>query len=201
MFDYKPVNKNIFINNVYDEAAEKRYALFNRYLQPARLSFNDCVLIVDDDVIPNREVILKTHESWEKNKFNCHGPRGRVCLQSPAFSYSYKDCHVDRAPILLTSFLMTSIKVIQMCVNEEPNAYDKVKNYKPKWNGEDIFLSLLAMKLTQKKNFIINNIKNKMIIYKRDAVAISAGEDHIKCRTEFCLYLCKLYDIDYRNLF
>lgn len=194
-FDYMSINRSIYVNNIFNEKDEERYVLFNRYTQPAKYAFNNCILIVDDDVIPNREILMATKASWEKNKMNTHGVRGRVCEGSPKYTYSFRDLTGERAPIILTSFLMTSLDLIKLCIKEEPRFYETAKNYIPVWNGEDIFLSILAMSVTKQKNFIINT-KNKIVIFKRDKFAISGCWKHVEFRTELSNILCVAYNLD-----
>jgi hypothetical protein len=90
---------------------------------------------------------------------------------------------------------MVSLQLIQIAIKEEPLFYEQVKQYKPIWNGEDIFLSLLALKLTDQKNFVIGS-EDKMIIFKRDCHAISNGDLHIQYRTHLVSTVCEHYKID-----
>jgi hypothetical protein len=195
MFNYTFISKNIFAQTIYNSEDEKRYVLFNRYIQPGKYAFNECILIVDDDVIPSRKLLLDTYDSWKKNKMNIHGSKGRTCEEPPLFTYSFRDNNCDRASIILTSFLMVSLQIIMLAIKEEPIFYELTKHYRPIWNGEDIFLSLLAVNLTNQKNFVIAE-EGEMIIFKRDSHAISSGDQHVRYRTQLVSILCEYYKID-----
>ena len=195
MFEYEPYSKNIRVDNIYSSEDEIRYGLFNRFIQAEKHSINECILIIDDDVIPNEEIMAATFSSWKKNKMNVHGYCGRVCDGYPHYKYRVLDVTTDRAPIVLTSFAMTSLELIKACISEEHKVYNLTKHYKPKWNGEDIFLSLTAVRITNQKNFIINDTKTKMIIFARDNFAISAGSTHERCRTQLCNAFCHFYNL------
>jgi len=198
MFEYLPISKNIEVNNIYNEEDEKRYALFNRFIQPAKFSKNECILIIDDDVVPDVDRILATYNSWSKAKMNVHGSSGRFCSNGPDFKYIYKHNDTKRVPIILTSFVMASLTMIKYCISQEHKVYKLTSNYKPKWNGEDIFLSLCAYNLTKEHNFVVNS-KNKMAVFKRDNFAISGDSSHIKCRTELCNKICEIYGLNKRD--
>lgn len=198
MFEYKPHNKEVEVINIYNKEDEIRYALFNRFIQAAKYSNNECVLIIDDDVIPDIDRIELTFNSWKSNKMNLHGSSGRFCSNNASFNYVIKHINSCRVPIILTSFVMTSLDLIKYCISEEHKVYHLVSKYKPKWNGEDIFLSLCAVILTKQHNFVVNS-KYEIITFKRDNFAISGDSSHVKCRTELCNAVCEIYNLDKRD--
>jgi len=122
-----------------------RYGLALRFVA-ARESKNEAVLIVDDDLVvaPSSITILKA--AFDEAPLTLHGIFGRSLDQN--YDYSYGGYERGETPILLTRCLMMHRSYAETFLQAEPSATSLIVRGSPKWNGEDIFLSLLSIQQT-----------------------------------------------------
>ena len=107
---------------------------------------NDAGLIVaDGPVVPGRSIsALKA--SLDDAPRTLHGIFGRRI--SPDYEYSYDGYERGETPVVLTRCLMMHRSYADVFLEAEPSAAELITRGSPKWNGEDIFLSLLSIRET-----------------------------------------------------
>lgn len=129
----------------HDWGLNERYSLALRFVA-AREAKNEAVLIVDDDIRVPRESVSALKAAWDEAPLTIHGIFGRHI--DADYNYLYDSYARGEAPIVLTRCLMTNRAYADTFLEWEPKAADLIVRGTPKWNGEDIFLSLLSIKET-----------------------------------------------------
>ena len=140
-FAYK--NRRCRIVHRHDWNLNDRYGLALRFVA-AREARNDAVLIVDDDLVVPAGTIAALKSSFDQAPRTLHGIFGRSI--SPTYEYSYDGYERGETPIVLTRCLMMHRSYAEVFLEAEPSAGDLITRGSPKWNGEDIFLSLLSIR-------------------------------------------------------
>ena len=142
-FSYKSRHCEIIHRRDWD--LNDRYGLALRFVA-AREAKNEAVLIVDDDlVVPSRSVTaLKSF--FDQAPFTLHGIFGRRI--GPGYEYSYDGWERGETPVVLTRCLMMHRSYADVFLEAEESAAELITRGSPKWNGEDIFLSLLSVRKT-----------------------------------------------------
>ena len=120
----------------------------------ARFAFCRCeggeetiaVLILDDDLVVPRRSITALNSFFDRSPYALHGIFGRRI--SPAYEYSYDGYERGETPVVLTRCLMMHRSYASVFLEAEPSVADLITRGSPKWNGEDIFLSLLSIRET-----------------------------------------------------
>ena len=110
----------------------------------AREARNDAVLLVDDDLVVPRRSITALKSFFDQAPQTLHGIFGRRI--SPAYEYSYDGYERGETAVVLTRCLMMHRSYADVFLEAEPSAADLITRGSPKWNGEDIFLSLLSLR-------------------------------------------------------
>lgn len=127
----------------HDWDLNDRYGLALRFVA-AREARNDAVLIVDDDLVVPRRSITALKSLFDQAPYTLHGIFGRRI--SRAYEYSYDGYERGEAPVVLTRCLMMHRSYADVFLEAEPSAAELITRGSPKWNGEDIFLSLLSIR-------------------------------------------------------
>ena len=142
-FSYK--SRHCEIIHRHDWDLNDRYGLALRFVA-AREARNDAVLIVDDDLVVPRPSITALKCFFDDAPYTLHGIFGRRI--SPAYEYSYDGYERGETPVVLTRCLMMHRSYADLFLESEPSAAELITRGSPKWNGEDIFLSLLSIRET-----------------------------------------------------
>jgi len=129
----------------HDWDLNDRYGLALRFVA-AREVRNDAVLILDDDLVVAGRSITGLKASFDAAPHTLHGIFGRRI--SPAYEYSYDGYERGETPLVLTRCLMMHRSYAGVFLEAEPSAAGLIARGVPKWNGEDIFLSLLSIRRT-----------------------------------------------------
>ena len=129
----------------HDWELNERYSLALRFVA-AREARNEAVLIVDDDLRVAPSTITALKAAHDEAPLTIHGVFGRHIGED--YSYRFEDYALGEAPIVLTRCLMMHRSYADLFLEMEPRAAHLIVRGSPKWNGEDIFLSLLSIKRT-----------------------------------------------------
>jgi hypothetical protein len=127
---------------------QKRAGMYCRFLATERAT-TECIAFQDDDFIFDNASIKFCYEQWLEDKHSIHGFTGRVITEN---TYSSEDVFSAHVPVILPHFAMTSNLTIKKAMELAPIVAPYVQDCKPIWNGEDIFLSIVAMLQTKKFN-------------------------------------------------
>jgi hypothetical protein len=103
-------------------------------------------LILDDDLVVAGRSIRGLKASFDAGPHTLHGIFGRRI--SPSYEYSYDGYEQGETPLVLTRCLMMHRSYADVFLEAEPSAAGLIARGVPKWNGEDIFLSLLSIRRT-----------------------------------------------------
>ena len=129
----------------HDWDLNERWGLALRFVA-AREASNDAVLILDDDLVVPGRSITALKSFFDEAPYTLHGIFGRRI--SPAYDYSYDGYERGETPVVLTRCLMMHRSYADVFLEAEPSAAELITRGSPKWNGEDIFLSLLSIRET-----------------------------------------------------
>lgn len=196
------INRKDFLNN-------KKFGLSLRFISAIEAK-NENILFIDDDQVPSIKTIENIFYLYLKNYPGIVGKYGRnlgfnirnLNKHKSIDTLSYLPYNIDdgRCHILLTSFLFVP-KSLCFDFLKEKVKLEKfvIKNSKPLWNGEDIFLSLLSILKFNKLPFVANNenlfpIKQLLTTYDLN-VAISNKKSHFNYRTKLVREIFSIYKI------
>ena len=140
-FSYKSRCCDIIHRHDWD--LNDRYGLALRFVA-AREARNEAVLIVDDDLVVPERSITALKSFFDQAPFTLHGIFGRRI--SSGYEYSYAGWERGETAVVLTRCLMMHRSYTDVFLEAEPSAAELITRGSPKWNGEDIFLSLLSIR-------------------------------------------------------
>lgn len=129
-----------------DEALNAEYGVALRFVA-AEGCRNDAVLLVDDDLVVSRRAIAALKAAWDDRPLTLHGIIGRRV--DAHYQYRYGRVRTGEAPIVLTRCLMMDRSYARTFLDAAPSAAHLITRGEPRWNGEDIFLSLLSIRRTR----------------------------------------------------
>jgi hypothetical protein len=170
-----------------DSSLNQIFGLSLRFLVARQAKYSN-ILLVDDDVIPHPVMIINMFNRYQQNYPCIIGKYGR-CLDSRLrYSTDPLPPNITQAPIILTSLMMFPKNLANLFFQESPKILRWVKNNSmPFWNGEDIFLSLLALIKFRKWGLVVNPdsyFPAKRIPTPDDhKIAISKQPGHAQYRT------------------
>lgn len=127
---------------------QKRVGMYCRFLAAEKAN-TECIAFQDDDFVVDNNSIKLCYEQWLEDKHSIHGVTGRVITEN---TYIPKDTPSAHVPVILPHFAMTSSLTIKKVMELAPIVAPYVQDCSPIWNGEDIFLSVVAMLQTKKLN-------------------------------------------------
>lgn len=131
--------------NREDWGLNEEFGLSLRFVA-AQEAKNEAVLLIDDDIVASHEAISFLTERITETPLRLHGLRGRDITAS--HEYRYGGFVLGPTPILLTRCLMMDRSYGEIFLAEAPRAAHLIVRGQPKWNGEDIYLSLLSIRRT-----------------------------------------------------
>ena len=196
---------NIKITNRKDWILNETFGLSLRFIAGQTAKYKT-ILFIDDDLIVNPATILNMFDIYKKNIPCVVGRFGRLLGRNITYDNRDVPDTIKQTPILLTSLLMFDKSICDNFFNYS-NLISEfvVNNSKPLWNGEDIFISLLSIKLYNKWGILLSNSKYfpvKKLRSKQDIeVAISQMDNHCNYRTQLIRNITKLYNIQSYNLY
>ena len=157
-------------------------------LHVAKTAQYPIVVFIDDDVIVHQATLINMLKVYQLN-FPCIvGRFGRYINKDLTYNHLDVPKIVKQTPIALTSLLMISRSLATDFWENQTKVLDYVQRFsRPLWNGEDIFLSILAILRYDKWAIICNNDKFfpiRKLRSKRDLeVAISKTNNHLQYRS------------------
>lgn len=128
-----------------DWELNERYGLALRFVA-ARECAHEAVLLVDDDLVPARRTVTALARAFADAPLTLHGIFGRRLDED--LEYSWDGWVRGEAPIVLTRCLMIHRSYADLFLEKAPEAEHLIRRGSPRWNGEDIFLSLLSVQRT-----------------------------------------------------
>ena len=192
IFDYVSENKNVI--HRYDSKLNQSLGLSLRFLA-ALTCQNKIIMFMDDDEIIFNDDIYRCYNTIKNNKnIGIIGKYGRK-LYKENNKYIYNFHNVNGiSDIILTKFMLLKKNIIYDFFYNSIYVEHLQKTAKPFWNGEDIFISLLARKKYGNKSlFADREIKGKKL--NEMGVSISTWSGHKNFRQFFynnCLKIMKL---------
>ncbi len=184
------------VSHLNHSLLNQSYGLSRRFIS-ALGSQTECVLFIDDDLLPNEDTIVSLYEKWKQMPDKVYGIIPRFFfLFGDRFYYSFWGSSLftifkkltgksfTRCDTILTSCAMTSKTVAEYALDcsEQLMSWAKI-NTNPLWNGEDILLSLCSLKLTSclpQAHFL----KVKIFPDLKKNIAISSTKKHFKIRSQ-----------------
>jgi hypothetical protein len=154
---------------------EQNHTGLLRKLTCATYANNGCVVIMDDDLIFEQPHFNRLLDVWNEDKDTLVGKFGRNCSKE-----KYKPAPVKEnvAPIICGRIMVSSRASIINALNLAYLIDPMMADYPVRWNGEDIFLSLVTLLHTKRLNRLLH-VPHKDLP-SNDAV--SANKDHYKRR-------------------
>lgn len=154
---------------------------------------NDCILIIDDDMLPSENYVNKMYKKYKKNPNVIIGSEKRYVSETKG--YSNKKFLMGDQQIVLTQILMTNKSICKDFMNEKYKMNDFALKAKPVWNGEDILLNLIYIKNYNKTPIYLKPTNDDVNKLKTNN-AISSDTGHYKYRREFSKAALERYDIN-----
>lgn len=189
IFKYKSKKCDIIHRN--DSKINEKHGLTRRYIA-ARAVKNETILIMDDDLIPFSTSITKLYQALEKEPKIIHGLFGRKMNQN--HEYIFKKLKSGLAPILLTRCLILKKECLEHFFSYKNKVdLNVIKQGDPFWNGEDIFLSLCAIKANKQLNRAHKGFHLNLPFV--NGVAISAKKTHRTYRKMITQYFTDILNI------
>lgn len=142
---------------------------------------NENVLILDDDLLPNQELINRLVKLYKKDKNNFYGPFMRMCDKK-----KYKSVQSNYNTVL-TGLILTSKTLVNNVWKEMENdkkLYDVV--VKQKGNCEDLFFNHAFKKIYKKKPVGLLRNTSKYYLDNTNGFSNSGDSLHYKLRGKFC---------------
>ena len=191
-FDNQFPNQPIIHRRDFEK--NKVFGLSLRFLA-ALQSSNPYIVFIDDDVVPLSNTISNMVQTLIANYPCIVSKDGRNCtFQTP---YDTHNINSLRLPIALTRLLVLHKSLIDLFWEKQKYIFPYVSRHsQPLWNGEDIFLSLLAYFIYKKKAYICQSpklfpIKNLNTINDLK-VAISQQNNHYQYRNKLVQEIFKM---------
>jgi hypothetical protein len=115
----------------------------NTRFAAAVLSANDCILTIDDDILPHSETVDALYSAWKQSPEIIHTLHGRKPTATNEYAEDARGGKpFTEAPISLTRCTMYHRKYAATYFEVEPRVREF--NHDTKHNGEDILLSYIA---------------------------------------------------------
>ena len=195
-FNYTSVHCRIVHRHDWGKVDQK-YGVARRFLA-ALDAKNNTILMLDDDVLLPEETLNQLHEMSQQRPEIIHGLTGKTF--SKAFKY-WPNAYYGDVPVVLTSCALFPKHLIEKTVDQLDLCDDFFKDNTPKvhWNGEDIFISLVAVKLNNclNKAYPLDYSSITELGGDRRFIAISSTprDHHYSHRTQFVRYLVRKFEL------
>ena len=134
------------------------HGLFTRFLASLPHIKNKLVLFTDDDVVLTAQLIARLQYTWTTNNIQTAvGNVGRRLYMNANKEYTYINrTYFGDVDILLTSCFLTSIENVKTICKNEIQFRDYGSLTSVKWNGEDIFASLILQYHKEQKCYAVD---------------------------------------------
>ncbi len=148
VFDYESRHCRI-VHRRDDGDVNRRYGLARRFAAAADAR-NDTVLSLDDDIVIPESSLLALREQFERDPDIVHSLYGR----DPDRQLRYCDrVRTGEVTYALTGAALLSKRLVHLFFEHAPLVEELVREKsKPLWNGEDLFMSLVAIKANRRLN-------------------------------------------------
>jgi hypothetical protein len=192
IFKYISQKKKIIHRD--DSELNNKYGLSLRFLC-ALTCKNKYVLFMDDDEIIYNEEIYKYYKLLVESNYGIVGKYGRKLYKNHdnKFQYNFHNT-IGICDVILTKFMILKKQIIYDFFNYSYLVHDIQQYAKPLWNGEDIFISLIARKRYGNHCLYSNrNIKGQKL--DEMGVSVSSWNNHKQFREDFynkCLNILKI---------
>ena len=144
----------------------------------------ELVLVADDDLIVLEDGLHKMIAAKMENPDTLVSYVGRE-IDWDNMHYLFDDTPPGRHPIALTRALMVDRRFCRAFFALSPLVADIVNTSSTLWNGEDIFMSLIAQALTHEVPLILDKTSDTVEEIWDGRVGISVKPDHIAYRSKF----------------
>ena len=173
----------------------------------------DAVLILDDDLVIERDNVFQLVEEYARKPSYIHGFRGRYAFHTRAglkygrMSKAHRHLFDRRflgqlvsgklkPSMLLTSFLVAPKSALEAFWSNRLIVEDFVQKYSsPLWNGEDIYLNLLHISQTGRFP-IVHKPRVKVQDTNESISGISSKAKHYDYRTSLLRHVCEVLSLD-----
>ena len=118
----------------------KNFYTLRRFLHTENCK-NDAILLLDDDIIPSKQLLLKMLTEYDKNPVNCFGVFSRLCDKTGYHTITVNS-NIVLTPILLSSKVIFT--TVWKAMLDDKEKLNKVIEYKG--NGEDLFFMNMFQK-------------------------------------------------------
>lgn len=183
------------VKHYQDEKLNTNLGVALRFLRSCDAK-NDCILIIDDDMLPSENYVNRMYKEYKKNPNVVIGSEKRYVSASKG--YSVKSFSPDDQQIVLTQILMTNKTMCKNFMNEKSKMNDFALKAKPVWNGEDILFNLIYIKNYNKTPIYLKPNGDDVTKLKTNN-AISSDAGHYEYREQFSKAALERYDIDTIN--
>lgn len=166
------------VKDIKDYENNKKLFTLRRFLHTDNCK-NDAILLLDDDIIPSKQLLLKMLTEYDKNPVNCYGVFSRLCDKSGYHTMTFNS-NMVLTPILLSSKVIFS--TVWKAMLEDKEKLKKV--IEQRGNGEDIFFMNMFQKIYEQKPIVISG-KYRMLDTSK-GYSTTYPLQHYKVRNDFC---------------
>lgn len=171
------------VKNVNDSENNKKYFTLRRFIHADKCK-NNTILLLDDDIIPSRELLLKMLSQYDSNTQNCYGVISRLCDKTGYHTMSVHN-NIVLSPILLSSKAIFN-SVWQGMISEQDKLQQVIKE---KGNAEDIYFQFMFQKIYEQKPIVIHG--DYKYLNKKNRYSVVHPQKTKKLRNDFCKKLYK----------
>jgi len=179
-FDYESARCRI-VHRLDDGDINRRHGLARRFVAAAAAR-NDTVLSLDDDIVIPESSLLALHEHYLRDPDIIHSLYGR----DPDRRHRYCDLVRNGAvTYALTGAALLPKRLADAFFEHAPLVEALVREHsEPLWNGEDLFMSLVAIKRNRRLNraYALPRIELR-VDGDGAAAAVSGGAAHLAWRS------------------
>ena len=193
IFHYESKKKNII--HRYDHELNTNFGLSLRFLA-ALTSKNKFIMFMDDDeIISNQDIETSYYKLKNNTNLGIVGKYGRKFYKDGQnYIYNYHN-YSGISDIILTKFMILRKNVIYDFFSHSMYVEYLQTKAKPLWNGEDIFISLLARKRYGNQSLYSDrDIKGKKL--NELGVSVSLWSGHQNFRQYFYNNCLKILNIE-----
>ena len=171
-------HKNKKVKDIKDYENNKKFYTLRRFLHTENCK-NDAILLLDDDIIPSKQLLLKMLTEYDKNPVNCFGVFSRLCDKTGYHTMTVNS-NIVLTPILLSSKVIFNT-VWKGMLDDKEKLNKVIEN---KGNGEDLFFMNMFQKIYEQKPIVVSG-KYKSLD-RSHGFSTTHPLDHYKIRNDFC---------------